>query len=280
MISAQSNLKQLLNRAWEEVQADPQLELSPWMKLCIYDALLAPELQLLRKVHETFADVIPQRIHLMPNMQKVFYLGMLTVDKVFPIWDRDSHAYGEVEEWGKGWDHFIYTIHQVNIELLKNHLLDVYEIPILKDGNDSFGYVNDWWGCLGNITNEVIFTQDEALWAVYSIHALLSRQTIYKFSPYEPLTKTIRDSKLNNYNFDFTVHTFRACSFHDPTVPKYVYRENTQEKLIPEKGLAFWKWWLFEAVPTAYEIDINSINWDVFRKDKYLHLFDESFLSS
>ena len=267
-------LDSLIQKAWKEIQADDQLSLSPWTKLDIYDYLINSNTISLKQLHHSQTKEVPDDIYTLVGMKKYFYLGILTVEKAFPIWERDMTNYMMVDpHWSVGWTPLPYIMHRVALERLKGSQVGEH---IIK-GDDNYALALDmphWWANLGNIAEEVIYTQQHAVWALYSLNFVVEGFVPYQCR-YDPLSQNDSDKKLDDKtsNFDFTYHTLQAMANDDPNTPGWDVERTQPVRFIREKALEFWNWWLFEAVYAANEVNIETLDWDIFAKDKYQELF-------
>ena len=170
-----------------------------------------------------------------------------------------------------GWDPLPYIIHKVILDLLNGNTINEW---IIEEG-----YPLDipyWWDNLGNISEEVVYTQWQAVFAIYDLYHVISGCTPYNFE-YSQMTlnQNLTDYEIEDqhHNFDLTYHTYQAIAYEDPNSPGWGSVPTKPLKFLPQKALQFWNWWLFEALPLADKFDGRKADWDIFAKDKYVDLF-------
>jgi hypothetical protein len=257
-------LEQQIERAWQEVNADAQHRLRPVTRLGLYDLLIGdletPLYELVR-----LGLTFPRRT---AGLKRYFYLGMMTVERVFPIWEQSIDEYvdvidGEADPEQTVRD-FPYIIHHFTVERLKGRPADEIEFR----GRDEWGdyFVAEWHYAIGNLTEALLYQHGMVIDAVYDLCCAVDFLGLPVTWPKRATTAwdALSDSELGIHCDDFAYHASEAYACNDPNSPGWVdwwEWEGLPIKRDNGKTLEFWHWWLFEAIPEAARVDLEQLNW-------------------
>lgn len=261
-----NRLQYQIDLARSEVFNDPASRLSVTRKLAIYDALLDNPDMLMLNLAQGEEAAIPTALRESGGMKKLLYLGLLTTQKAFEVWERDEERFAHQTGMPSDWDPLPYIIHRVTILSIQG--VQVGQ-RIVKDDKRLFD-IPFWHSNLGNITEEVKYTQSEAVSAIYSLNALaMGYMPYYRIGPLAP---ELYDDPHIPDSCDFLYHTFEAVAHHDPNPPGLDAERTQAVTLVPESAHTFWRWWFDEALPQAHAISPTAVNWGAFERTKYDHL--------
>lgn len=252
------------------MQNDPLCDLKPYTKLKIYDYVINGRFSLLQLQKEK-TGLLPNELRTAVEMVKFYFLGFLTIQKALKVWDEEMEAYLPTISEYQYWYSFPHIIYNVTLNLLSGIKLE----NIHMTDEDRWPLVGDWHVKMGNTSDIRRFEPYNALEAVYtwyrSVRGILPYYLVY-FK--EEFDSEFREEELSSNDLNgITYYAFNSFSFRD--LNQAGFNPNwSRSKLIfkRENALKFWKWWLFEAVPKARSVDVDSINWKSYLNKEQLNL--------
>jgi hypothetical protein len=254
-------LTQQIADAWREVESDPQHRLRPVTRLKIYDLLvsdLETPLSVLVKTEHRF----PQKT---AGLKRYYYLGLLTLEKVLPIWQNGVGLY--IDELMGGapdpqvWRDFPYLIQRCTLELLKGRSAEDFPAQVQEEWGSDPGPT--WHINIGNCYDSMLWQHVSILETAYTLyHAVhLLLLPIRLWNTVLVLDEIYDDELSPPECRDFAYYAAEAYASDDPNPPGWVRSYEERVTRDPTKLLAFWQWWLQEAVPQAASVDITRLDW-------------------
>lgn len=242
-------LKELLQQTWENFRTDSHLHLSPQSRLHLYDALTGqPE--------GTFFDLCcnsPIDVR-MKNFHVYHTLGFITARKVMPIWNREMERFmSQFQDWDEFYSLPITILRSAEMALAGSSEEEINEMITIED--EYVGSVGSFSVIHGNLREEFRHPHYMAFCTAYDVHLAsydippLSLRYIHsKFTP----ATTDEELDIMNTNYDFSYHACEAFISNDPNPLGWRQSLGLPIERDSEKAFEFWHWWLFEAIPQAW----------------------------
>jgi hypothetical protein len=243
------HLRGLLQQTWENFRIDSHLHLSPQSRLHLYDALTGQ--------HEgTFFELCCD-IHMdsrMKDFHAYHVLGFITANKVLPIWKHEMERFmSQFQDWDPCYRLPITILKSAEMALTGSSEGEINEMITKED--ECADSVATLPIILGNLREEFCHPHYMALRTTYDVHL-----ASYDISPlslhyiHSKFTPDTTDEELDkiNTNYDFSYHACESFISKDPNPLGWGQSLGLPIERDSEKALEFWHWWLFEAIPQAW----------------------------
>jgi hypothetical protein len=241
-----SNTQNLVNQYLQELLREPEHKLSAVQRLNIYKSFY-PEsrfiepfdfvkgMTLSKPGYSAFIEREASNINRSDYV--LGWLAILTAKQVLPVWKK----FWKAAPYQKEPSITPHTIIEISEGLL------THEISA-EEANDKLN--NDFnGGC--NILSSVTFEVGSAyLTAYFGLEAIVANMANFKV--FFPIVNTfVRNAQITS---DFAYNAANAFAAKDHNVPGYWDASLDLVEFDVQKRLIFWKWWLTEALPQAWEL--------------------------
>lgn len=246
------SLNRAIQTAWAEVNQDPQHKLRIHTRLNLYDAFITDMGVSISYLIKEGNFHFP---HITPGLKQLGYLGVLTVEPLFPAWEREMDRIAQGDPEMEPVRLFPYSMLSATRQLLSGK--SASEITF---DNKYWMEVSNWHYIVGNLCDEMTYEQCMFLNAVYHVYTLTEGWLPFRFL-HSKVAESTYDDELKTpemENRDFTYHALQAYICKDPNEPGWDQPRILPIKRDSEKALAFWQWWLFELVPQAAVADLGN----------------------
>ncbi len=246
-----SSLSRAIQTAWAEINQDPQHRLRIHTRLNMYDDFIADMGVSIYHLIKTGNTHFP---HKTPGLKRLGYLGVLTVEPLFPAWERemDRIAHGDPEMEPARL--FPYSMLSATRQLLSGK--STSEITF---DNEYWVDTSNWHYIVGNLCDDVSYDQCMFLKAVHRVYTITEGWLPFRFI-HSKVVEATYDDELKTpemENRDFTYHALQAYVSENPNESSWDQPRSLPVKRDREKALAFWQWWLFELVTQAVTADLR-----------------------
>jgi hypothetical protein len=251
-----AHLQGAINRAWQEIENDPQHRLHVAMRLELYDLLIG-DLGISMRQLTTSRMRFPK---VTPGLKRYWYLGLQTVSPLLALWNYEVDCWlaGQIDDYSP-YRSFPAVMLEATTDLLRGIPYTEVDTQLTQKTEYWLG-MNGWHYVVGNLSDDLPPIAGKCLWAIYAVYlavrGLPPVRTEFPDDAY--------DDNINQYaQDDFTacaVATMRRLT--DRPLP---IAENLPYPLHggPQQLRDFWRWWLFELLPQAAVIKPEALDWQI-----------------
>lgn len=255
-LSSDNTLQQHINGAWQEIQTDPHHRLQVNTRLTLYD-LLVRDVGMMREFGENVhIRFFPQ---VTPGLKRYWYLGLQTIMPLLPVWEREMNRWLRSNPDYEPDRSFPFIIVDATQDLLQGKTYDEVD-TLLPQKTEYWTGMSSWHYVVGNMTDDLPYTARMCLHAIYNVH-----RAVCGLPPIgSRFSDGAYDEDLSPYsNRDWTYYAFEAVMSAATSIGDEQQFDTRPTKRDPHKALDFWYWWLFEVVPSAATVNLDTLGWQI-----------------